>query len=164
MESKIGLILCTGFVLIGLALPARGQTVVDIAPRGGYEIEQESITVGGELRVHSLSLPFIFTPSFDFYLDGEEPNDVDFQIDINALVPFGLNNRVFTPYAGGGFSVQFFNDEQANDNSDLGFNGVGGATFNPQGRLRPFVQGRVTFTRHTLVNVTGGLLINVSRP
>lgn len=164
MKSKIGFILCTGLILLGVTLPVRAQTMVDVAPRGGYDIQQESITVGAEGRIHSLSLPFIFTPSFDFYLDAEEPNDVDYQIDVNALIPFGLNNQIFTPYAGGGFSVQFFNDERADDNSDFGFNGVGGAVFNPQGRLRPFVQGRVTFTRRTLATVTGGLLINLSRP
>lgn len=149
----------------GMSLPtqASAQTIVELGLRGGYEVEQSSAIAGAEVRVNSLSLPFIFNPSVDYYISSESADDVDLQADLDALIPFGPANQVFTPYAGGGFSLQYVADDPEDDNTDFGFNGVGGAVFNIQGTLRPYVQARVTFTKNTYTNVTGGILFIFNR-
>ena len=162
MKKRIWLSLLSSlFLFIGFAPKAQAQTLIDIGLRGGYEVEQQSPVIGMEARVNSLSLPFIFNPSFDYYLSSEDPGDVDFQFDLDALFPFGNNNQVFTPYAGGGFSLQYSSDDASEDNTDFGFNGVGGALFNIEGSLRPFVQARVTIAGSTYTNVTGGILLQL---
>ena len=162
MKKRIWLSLLFGFFLfIGYAPKAQAQTLIDIGPRGGYEVEQQSPVIGLEARVNSLSLPFIFTPSFDYYLSSEDPDDVDFQFNVDALFPFGNNNQVFAPYAGGGFSLQYSSDEASENSTEFGFNGIGGALFNIGGSLRPFVQARVTIAGSTYANVTGGILLKL---
>ena len=162
MKKRIWISLLFGlFLLIGYPSKAQAQTLIDIGPRGGYEVEQQSPIVGLGVRINSLSLPFIFNPSFDYYLNSENPEDADFQFNLDALFPFGNNNQVFAPYAGAGFALQYSSDDASENSTDFGFNGVGGALFNIEGSLRPFVQARVTIAGATYTNVTGGILLKL---
>ncbi|HEX7071421.1 MAG TPA: outer membrane beta-barrel protein, partial [Rhodothermales bacterium] len=136
------LLLTTAFLCIQQEARAQFQLGV----RGGYDLETEDPVLGVEARfgLGSPSLPLIIAPAFDYYfVDNDNFNF--YELDVNVLYPFGINNQTFTPYAGAGLGVGFSSVEigdRTESDTDLGVNLVGGAVFG-FGGIRPFVQARL---------------------
>lgn len=151
---------------------ARAQAVIEVGPRVGYEIDDfEALTIGADVRVSTVTLPFQVNGTFDYYFADElAGTDLNvFQITGNALYEFGINNQLFTPYAGPGLSITRVSfdsalpddsDFSASD-TDLGLNLVGGAEFGVR-NLKAFAQASfVVGGSFEPVNITGGVLFGI---
>jgi opacity protein-like surface antigen len=157
----------TLLVLLFLAFgiqTATAQIGIRIGPRVGYEIDDlNDLFVGADVRLDVATLPVIINPTLDYYfVDADNVNL--FQLSINALYTFGINNAVFTPYAGAGVGITRVSvDSEFGDasNTDVGLNIVGGAEFG-FGNLRPFVQAQLTLDgENDLTTIAGGLLFSL---
>ena len=155
----------TLLVLLFLAFgiqTATAQIGIRVGPRVGYEIDDlNDLFVGADVRLDVATLPVIINPAFDYYLtDGFDL----FQLSANALYTFGINNAVFTPYAGAGVGITRVSvDSEFGDasNTDVGLNIIGGAEFG-FGGLRPFVQAQLTLDGESdLTTIAGGLLFSL---
>ncbi len=177
-------------LLLAATVPqsARAQTI-DLGVRGSYEVDRlESFAVGAGLRISGLGLPIIINPTFDYYFVGDnvfigdeeafenEFPDVQsfYQFTANALIDFGFETKVFTPYAGAGVSVisySFTEDENVPfppdfdvTVTDIGLDLLAGATFS-MGRLEPFVQANFVVADdegYEPAAVTVGLLFSLT--
>lgn len=144
--------------LIG-ASTAQAQTTFQIGPRVGYEIDDlEELFIGADARIMVAGLPVVINPTFDYYLVDE---GTLFQLSGNALYTFGINNQVFTPYAGAGVGLTRFSYEDF-DNTEVGLNVIGGAQFG-FGNLRPFAQAQLTFGDVDIVTLGGGILFSLGQ-
>lgn len=162
--KKLGLLTLLALFLTA-APAAQAQTTFEIGPRVGYEIDDlEELFIGADVRIMVAGLPVVINPTFDYYLV-----DVGslLQLSGNALYTFGINNQVFTPYAGAGVGITrfSFDDEDIPDNIDtstteFGLNVIGGATFS-LGNLKPFAQAQLTFGDAELVTLGGGVLFSL---
>ena len=144
-------------LMFGIAR-VEAQTSLTLGPRLGYDIDKlNTHFIGAELRVTPAALPIVINPSVDyFFLDG------DFKLiqgNANALYTFGIDNQLFTPYAGVGVALTRTSVVDYSQN-DFGFNVIGGAVFG-FGNLRPFVQTQITFGDTEQVTVAGGVLIRL---
>lgn len=144
------------------------ETVFKLGPRvtiGVGDINNDvyggSFAIGADLRLRTPALPVQGNGSFDFYF-ADDPWTV-WSIDLNAVYPFGVDNEVFTPYAGAGLGItQFSADGDAADDTDIGINIVGGAEFETGGSVTPFAQLQATVAGDAdRLGITGGLLFNL---
>ncbi len=146
-------------------------TNVAIGPRAGYDFDWESLFIGVDARAGFGTLPVSFSVTGDyFFLDDYASFGVDasqslFKITANAIYEFGIDNQVFTPYAGAGLAISRwsvdvdtggFGNFDASDTS-VGLNLLGGAYFG-SGSLRPFAQLYLTTGDGSTIGVTGGVL------
>ena len=142
----------------GTAMDAQAQFQLGV--RGGYDLEVEDPLLGVEARfgLNNPSFPLIIAPAFDYYfIDADDASF--YHLDLNVLYPFGINNQSFTPYAGAGLGIGFWDPgENFDSQSDLGLNIVGGAVFG-FGQIRPFAQARLKVGGDIdLVTLQGGVL------
>lgn len=187
MTKRFLLSVLFALLLLAAPSPTQAQTTFELGPRVGYEVDQlEEVSLGADLRVSTVQLPFQLNGTFDYYFasDDFDIDDFDegdereeaftgaenvFRFTANGLYQFGFDNQVFTPYAGPGLSVtrisysdesvDFFEDDA--NTTELGLNVVGGAEFR-LGNLRPFVQAEFVVSGNAEpAQVTGGLLFNV---
>lgn len=146
---------------------ATAQTGVQIGPRLGFDAaDVESPYIGFDSRFFT-SLPIVINPSLDIYF----PDDGSFfDVKVNALYYFQVQDPTFVPYVGGGLgiysgSIDFPNRSDIDDTS-VGLNFLGGLAFRA-GDLRPFVELHVSPTFNdlnryeTLFGVGGGLLFDI---
>lgn len=165
------------FMGIALAPPAKAQSDVLVGPRIGVPLGDMSdlnatFFVGADLRITTESLPVIVNPTFDFFLF-DSPEGVDqtgFAIDLNALYDFGIDNEVFTPYAGGGLGITRYSASFQDSNfggfgfdggtTEVGLNLVGGARLmlDP---VAPFLQLNATVGGDiSRLGIAGGVLFS----
>ncbi len=159
------------FLLVNVP-QARAQATIDLGVRGSYDVDNyQSPAIGAGLRISTIALPIVINPTFDYYfLDEDELGGLSFfQVTLNALFGFGLQNQVFTPYAGGGLSISRYSVDDGvvlgfdADDTVLGLNLVGGAEFG-LGALTPFVQAQfVVGGDQPPASITAGLLFSLSR-
>ena len=157
------------FAVLFLAQPATAQIAnLQVAPRIGYDIagDVEEAFVGGEVRFGLGELPVLLNGVFDYYF-AEDPLTF-FQISANALYYFGIDNEMFTPYAGAGLSINRisvdidtggFGAVDASSN-EIGVNLIGGAVLEMPG-LRPFAQLQYTTSDFDLGTITVGVLFGI---
>jgi hypothetical protein len=98
-------------------------------------------------------------------VEGTSVDQSVFTIDLNALYEFGVDNEVFTPYAGGGIGITRVSIDEnlpfREDETDVGLNVVGGARF-PLESVEPFVQlNALVGGDYDRLGITGGLLISL---
>ena len=151
--------------LVATTHEARAQATIEIGPRVGYEIDNlNELIIGADARIGTAALPVVINPAVDYYfVDGASM----IQFTGNALYEFGIDNELFTPYAGAGVAVTRYSvdvDESVieidNSTTDVGLNVVGGARFG-FGNLRPFVQAQLTFGDIEPVSIVGGVLFSL---
>ena len=153
------------FVVIGIST-ARAQTSFEIGPRVGFDLagDVEELFLGADARIGVASLPVLLNGTFDYYL---VDNYDLWQLSLNALYEFGVDNQAFTPYAGGGLGITRYSfdiDSEFVDldtsSTDVGLNIIGGAIFE-LGNLKPFAQAQITFGDFDLFSIAGGLLFSI---
>lgn len=145
------------FLVLGLIPPTatEAQTSVKVGPRvgipaGDIHLVGGDLFVGGEARIETAALPVVINPSFDYYLmderriGGSPTSQSLFRVDVNALYPFGDDNGVFSPYAGGGLGITRYSYDadprnRRSKDTEVGLNLVGGGRFH-LGRVEPFAQ------------------------
>lgn len=139
------------------ALPARAQ--FHLGAHGGYDFEVESALVGVSAQLNLPNTAVVIAPSLDYYLNtGTETIDqtlVAFNLD--ALYHFGIDNQMFTPYAGVGAGLLYNDVENFGSDTDFGGHLTGGAIFG-FGNLRPFAGARVRLIGESLTSLYGGVL------
>ena len=173
MRKRTSLILLP--LLLLLLSPTRAEAQVAIGPHFGTNLDSPlgaELFVGATSHISVPALPVILNPAVDFYIDADDFTLLQF--DANALLTFGVDNVLFSPYAGGGLAVSYLStDEAFGDDGDLGFdpdvsatdlgiNAVAGTFFN-LASLRPFAEARITIgdiMGGTSVSVKGGLMFN----
>lgn len=155
------------FVVLLLAVPAaHAQIGVELGPKLGFDVagDIEEPFIGVDARLTS-TLPVIINPTFEYYFT--EGDLTVWQIAANALYEFGIDNEMFTPYAGAGLSLTRwsidvdtgFGDFDASDSS-VGLNGVAGARFGVGG-VDLFGQAQLTFGDFDLVGLSVGALFGL---
>lgn len=166
-------------LVLGLLAPmsAEAQTSVKLGPRLGIPVGDVSdaggdLFLGADARIETEALPVVINPSFDFYFMDDIPTvggsvgQSLFTIDVNALYEFGVDNEVFTPYAGGGIGITRYSLDadvrnSSTSDTDIGLNIVGGARF-PLGTVEPFAQLNAAFGGDwDRLGITGGLLFSL---
>ena len=135
-------------LLLAQPLESQAQAAIDVGIRGGGDLgDVEGLFVGGEVRVSTFALPVIIAPGINYYFVEE---GTFLQFDANALYEFGVDNQVFTPYAGAGVGVSYANEVLVDDDdgsadfydeTDIGANILFGL-FLGTGQLRPYAQVR----------------------
>lgn len=152
------------FVLAFGISAAHGQGIgVELGPKLGFDVagDVEEPFIGVDARL-TTSLPVIINPVFDYYF--AEENLTIWHIGVNALYEFGIDNEMFTPYAGGGLGITRwsvdvdtgFGDFDSSDSS-VGLNGVAGARF-AVGNVNLFGQAQLTFGDIDVVALAVGAL------
>jgi opacity protein-like surface antigen len=128
--------------------------------------------IGADVRFNAGDLPVQFNTAFDYYFTddsnilGQEVGVNVFTLDFNAVYMFGIENQVFTPYAGGGLGLAFVSPEDVQGvdtegDTELGLNIVGGAEF-PLESVTPFVQLQLTIGGDAeRTGIQGGVLFNL---
>lgn len=177
MKSTTTISLFASFLLLASFQSSFAQTSIAIGPRASFYTESLGLAVGAEGRIAIASLPVLIVPSFDYFIDpGAEGLDFDdsgvdysvFQVSIDALYEFGIDNQVFTPYAAAGITITrssvdiegFGGLGGSLGGTDTGLNIVGGANFEA-GSLKPFAQLQINIGDGTAIGVTGGLLFSI---
>ena len=150
--------------LAATAPTAHAQVTFLIGPRGGIDFGndfQNDFMVGGDARISAFPLPVIINPAVDYILADAPDVNSALHLDLNALLPFGINNQLFTPYTGLGLGITRVNREVTDSDTDAGLNIVGGAVFGFAG-FRPFLQARIKLLGDfELFSVQGGLLFGL---
>lgn len=146
--------------LIATPQQTKAQASVEVGPRIGIDVgDIEEFFIGADARISVTGLPVKINPTFDYYF-------VDFgsyfALSGNALYPLGVENEVFTPYAGGGIGLFRADPDVGGSATDPGINIVGGAEFIGT-NFRPFVQAQISIVfsdpdNTSLFGITGGLL------
>ena len=155
------------FVYVSTPATSQAQVGLTVGPRVSVDVgddlggDDATFALGGDLRISSIVLPFTINPTYDYYfIDG----DASFStLNLNILFPFGIDNRVFTPYSGVGTGLSFISN--GDTQSDIGLNVLAGAEFGLL-PLRPFVElgYSVYFTEGDNINafgLRGGLLFGL---
>lgn len=160
--------LAAAAILLSLSLgTAEAQTTIDVGPRIGYELDDvESLFIGVDSRFGIDALPILIAPYFDYYFpDGDVTL---FQLGVNAIYEFGIDNQAFTPYAGAGLAISRiswdysdFGVNVSDSSTEPGLNLFAGATFG-FGQMRPFAQVGLSLGDWDFFTIGGGLLFRVS--
>jgi opacity protein-like surface antigen len=142
---------------------AQAQAQVSLGVQGGYNLdaftdqgaEEGTYHLGAQVRFGLAQTRLVLNPSVDYFFNHIEDANT-FQVNGDVIAPLGINNTVFTPYVGLGLAVTrvSFNSDAPivgdlleSDETDLGLNVLGGATFGT-GPVQPFAQARITFGNH----------------
>lgn len=136
---------------------------IALGPRAGLGLgDVEDPYLGVEARFDAPSLPVQISASGDYYLLEGDGASL-FQLTANGIYEFGIDNEMFTPYAGAGLSIGMFSfdSEFLDDQTDLALHALGGAVFQVES-FRPFVQAEFTLGGDwDFFGITGGLLFSL---
>lgn len=146
-----------------LLMPSASSAQFRLGAQGGYNldafndngVEEGVLFLGGQAQFGLGSIPLILSPSVDYFFNGIDDVTV-FQFNADALLTFGVDNTVFTPYAGAGLAVTrvsldadvpLLGDLISGEETNYGLNLIGGAMFG-EGPVQPFIQARITLGDH----------------
>ena len=173
--KKLLTIATLAFLLISVSTVEAQDTEFELAPRIGYDLgDLDDLFIGAEARIYIEDFPVVLSPAFDFYLVSDVPEGFSvnrFAIDANALYEFELDDNNITPYVGAGIGIVRQSVSVDGVNGGFGFSGsttetginlLGGAAFDIDGPVRPFVQAKTNLGgSFTLLNLMGGVLIDL---
>jgi hypothetical protein len=161
--NRFSLLTASLFLIVGLigAAPAQAQTDFRLGPRLGADFgDADALFIGADARIDTPALPVTINPTFDVYFI--DPGSL-VSISGNALYSFGVANKVFDPYAGGGFGIYRFGFD-GGSSTDLGLNFIFGSEFKFRG-VNPFAEAQVSpvFTENTatLFSLKAGVLFEL---
>lgn len=147
------------------AAKAQGITV-ELGPKVGFDVagDIEELFVGADARFRT-SLPVVLNAAFDYYFTESELTV--WQLGLNALYEFGIDNEVFTPYAGAGLGITRFSvdiDTPIGDfnssSTEAGINLIGGARME-MGTVGLFGQAQLTFGDPDIIGLAAGVLFSL---
>ena len=156
------------FALFLIALvaapPVQAQTVWDLGPKLGVNLDNDELLLGVVARVPLSSLPITLNPGFEFYpgIDDTGGGLSRSLWVMNFDVQYQLEAETVEPYLGGGLSWSRAKTEGQDANSDIGLNLKGGFVFNALGSGRPFVEAALNFanSNESLI-FRGGFLFTI---
>lgn len=164
MKKLITLSSLAILLLFSQPLDSHAQAAIDVGIRGGGDLgDVQELFVGAEVRVSTFVLPVIIAPGVNYYFVEE---GTYLQFDANALYEFGIDNQVFTPYAGAGVGVTYAGDVVHGegddlfiaDGTDIGLNILFGLYLGT-GQLRPYAQVRTKlFGDYNVTTAAAGVL------
>jgi len=145
--------------LFGGTASATAQSI-DLGPRFGVDVDNvNEAFLGLDVRINAPVLPVTINPGFDVYFVSGGMSF--FTFDANVLLPFGIDNQLFTPYTGAG--VVLTRTANGATETSAGVQVMAGAEFG-FGNLRPFVQAKASFgASPDLASVSGGVLFRLGR-
>lgn len=146
-------------LLLGSTTFATAQSI-DLGPRFGVDVDNvNEAYLGLDARINAPVLPVTLNPGFDVYFVSGGTSF--FTFDANVLLPFGIDNQLFTPYTGAGLVVTRLANGSAE--TSAGVQVLAGAEFG-FGNLRPFLQAKASFgASPDLASISGGLLFRLGR-
>lgn len=158
MMKQLGLLLTLVLGLGLLPADATAQTHVEIGPRVGFDVANvEELLVGVDARIGHEDLDIEVQSALDVFL----PENGSFTLlSANLLYLVPLDDPRFVPYAGAGAGFSFY-DRNGQNQSDAGFNLIGGFRFPSESAFTPFVQTQVTLGEVDLIAISGGLLLRL---
>ena len=156
---------CSLFLLALVAAPpVQAQTVWDLGPTLGVNLDNDELLLGGVARVPLSSLPITLNPGFEFYpgIDDTGGGLSRSLWVMNFDVQYQLEAESVEPYLGGGLSWSRATTEGQGGNSDIGLNLKGGFVFNALGSGRPYVEAALNFanSNESLI-FRGGFLFTI---
>ncbi len=133
-------------------MPGLAKAEVDFGVRGGFYSDAEAGFLGAEVLM-DVTRSWYFNPNIEYVFvdDGSLwTANGDFHYDF----PTRSNLAV---WAGGGLAVIFSEIDpprgcrrcEAEDETDVGLNLLGGVSFSKRGPIRPYVQGKVILSDNT---------------
>lgn len=152
--------------LFGLlaAPPAQSQTVWDLGPNLGVNLDNDKLLLGVIARVPLSGLPITLNPGFEFYpgIDDTGGGLSRSLWVMNFDVQYQLEAESVEPYLGGGLSWARLTTEGQAANSDIGLNLKGGFVFNALGSGRPYVEAALNFAdSNEALIFRGGFLFTI---
>ena len=173
MKKLLLLPILAALFLLMPAQEAQAQTAFQLGPRLTLDVGDISdafggdFAIGADVRVDPASFPVKGSGAFDFYFADDDVTV--FTVDLNVVYPFGIENEVFTPYAGGGIGITRVSIDIdtgfgtfSGDDTDIGLNLVGGAEFNLESNVTPFAQAQFTVGGDVdRFGITGGVLFSL---
>jgi opacity protein-like surface antigen len=176
--KKLLTIATLAFLLMSVSTVEAQDVDIELAPRIGYDLgDLNEFFIGAEGRFYIEDLPVVLSPGFDYYFASSDFEGVSlnlFGIDLNALYEFELEDSNITPYAGGGIGILrqsvsvdgvdggFGVSGVTGSTTETGINLLGGAIFNIDAPVRPFVQAKTNLgSNFTLFSLMGGVLIDL---
>jgi hypothetical protein len=141
-------------------MPGLAKAEVDFGVRGGFYSDAEAGFLGAEVLM-DVTRSWYFNPNIEYVFvdDGSLwTANGDFHYDF----PTRSNLAV---WAGGGLAVIFSEIDpprgcrrcEAEDETDVGLNLLGGVSFSKRGPIRPYVQGKVILSDNTEAAIAVGL-------
>lgn len=153
-------------VLILSVSAANAQGVsVELGPKLGFDVagDIEEFFVGVDSRFRT-SLPVVLNAAFDYYF--AEENITVWQLGLNALYEFQVDNQEFVPYAGAGIGITRYSVDVDGpfgfdaSTTDTGVNGIAGARF-PIGGVDLFGQAQITIGDIDIIGLSAGALFGL---
>lgn len=168
--------------LVVVAVPSKAQVAIDLGPRIGYDLggDTDALFIGAGAVFGIPDFPIDIGVAFDYYFVGDDTfggggfGSVDvsssmFQLSVNALYDFVLEDMDFVPYAGAGLGISRISTSvsgggvsMSDSSSDTGINLIGGARFD-MGNVYPFAQAQFTIGDLDLFTLAAGVLIPIGR-
>lgn len=152
-------------------MPSESIAQFRLGIQGGYNldaftedgVEEGAFQLGGQAQFGLANLPLVINPSVDYFFNGIDDVNV-LQFNVDALFTFGVDNTLFTPYAGAGLGITrvalkadipLLGNLVEAEETNYGLNVLGGAIFG-EGPVQPYVQARVTIGDHlAFINENG---------
>jgi len=171
--KKLLSVVALAFLLVSISTVEAQDIDFEIGPRIGYDLgDLDDLFIGAEGRIYIEDFPVVLSPAFDYYFvsSGFEGTSVNiFGVDLNALYEFELEDGNITPYAGAGIGVirvsssgEFEGFTVSTSSTETGINLLGGAIFDIDAPVRPFVQAKTNLgSNFTLFSLMGGVLIDL---
>ena len=143
-----------------LAWPGAAFAQLELGPQINWGDDADFGVGGRAVLGIPAGIPLAAIGSFDIFFPG---NDVNYwEINANAVYKFAIPKSPIVPYAGAGLNIAHASVSNISgaSNTDVGFNLLGGATFNA-GKLKPFAEARIELSGGEQFVLTGGLLFQV---
>jgi hypothetical protein len=151
----VGMLAMAGLFLI----PASASAEVDFGVRGGFYNDADAGFVGVELLT-DITRRWYFNPNLEYVFvdDGD-------LFTVNLDAHYDLPTQSVYTWVGGGLGVIFSEFDpppgcrrcESDDETDLGVNALAGIGFGRGQAIRPYIQGKVTFSDNTEASIAFGL-------
>ena len=153
------------FVLVA-APSAQAQTIWELGPNAGYNLDNEEFLIGATSRIQVPSLPVTLNPGLEFYPSIGGPGVDASQIVLNLDIQYQLQAESVDPYVGGGLfwrrsSIDFGGLVGSVSDSDLGLNLKGGFLFHVSGNLQPYAEAVIALGGGEAFMLRGGFLFPI---
>ncbi len=147
-----------------VAPPAQAQTVWDLGPQLGVNLDNDELFIGAVSRIPLSSIPITLNPGVEFYpgIDDTGGGLGRTLWVLNLDIQYQLEAESVEPYVGGGLSWARLSTEGLDADSDIGLNLKGGFVFNAIGSGKPYVEAALNLANgNEALIFRGGFLFTI---